>query len=114
MSNLKHSTNDKFKYLWANDNALDFDYEEEERRKRDKEMELVMPEKYQVLGYNQDEGANIKRKPVLRMSDVYLTNNSKVRRLINRVFERHIYGKNEAQKTHDNGVLISKSTSNYQ
>ena len=54
MSNLKNSTSDKFKYLWANDNAFDFDYEEEERKKRDKEMELVMPEKYQVLGYNYD------------------------------------------------------------
>ncbi|MCB0370500.1 MAG: hypothetical protein KDD45_14015, partial [Bdellovibrionales bacterium] len=67
-----------------------------------------------VLGYNVDEEAQIKRRPVLRMSDVYLTTNPKVKRLINRVFDRHIYGKTEPQKTHDNGVLIAKSTSNYQ
>ena len=114
MSNLKATSSDKFKYLWANDTAQDFDYEEEERRKRDKEMQLIVPEKYQVLGYNIDEGARIKKRPVLRMSDCYLTTNSKVRRLVDRVFDRHIYGKAEAQKTHENGVVISKSTSNHQ
>ena len=54
MSNLKATSSDKFKYLWANDTAQDFDYEEEERRKRDREMQLIVPEKYQVLGYNID------------------------------------------------------------
>lgn len=77
-------------------------------------MVLVMPKKFQVIGYNIDEGAQVKKKPVLRMSDAYLTTNHKVRRLMNRVFDRHIYGKHEAQKTYDNGILISKSTSNYQ
>ena len=41
-------------------------------------MVLVMPNKFQVIGYNVDEGARIKRKPVLRMSDAYLTTNHKV------------------------------------
>ena len=55
-------------------------------------MELIEPMKFKVLGYTQLPGSKIKR-PVLRMSDMYLTNNSKVRRLIDRVFDRHIYGK---------------------
>ena len=49
-------------------------------------MELVEPCKFQVLGYNEDLGAKIKRRPILRMSDMYLTTNPKVKRLINRVF----------------------------
>jgi hypothetical protein len=113
LSTLKTGANDKFKYLWAEDNNLDYDYEEEEKKKRDKEMVLVEPTKFQVLGYNLDNTAVIKKKPVLRMSDVYLTTNPRVRRLIDRVFDRHIYGKSESQKTTD-GILVSKSSSNYQ
>jgi len=54
---------------------------------------LIEPAKFEVLGYNQDSGPNGKRRPVMRMSDAYRTCNPKVRRLINRVFDRHIYGR---------------------
>jgi hypothetical protein len=52
-----------------------------------------------VLGYVNERGlgGRMKRRPILRMSDLYLTNSAKVRRLINRVFERHVYGR-EARK----------------
>ena len=56
-------------------------------------MVAIKPDKFQVIGYNIDEGAKIKRKPILKMSDMYLSTNPKVRRLIDRVFDRHIYGK---------------------
>ncbi len=37
LSNLRTITTDnRFKYLWGEDNNFDFDYEEEERRKRHK------------------------------------------------------------------------------
>lgn len=49
--------------------------------------------RFKVLGYTRDPQSKIKNKPVLRMSDLYLTTNPKVQRLINRVFDRHIYGK---------------------
>jgi hypothetical protein len=94
LNNLKFNSNDaKFKYLWGDDNKIDYDYEEEEKNKRDKELQLVEPERFKVLGYASDPGMGFKNKPVMRMSDVYLTNNSKVKRLINRVFDSHINGR---------------------
>jgi hypothetical protein len=63
-------------------------------------MEIIEPVRYKVLGYTKDPYSKLKNKPILRMSDLYLSSNPKVRRLINRVFDRHIYGKNESQKTH--------------
>lgn len=55
-------------------------------------MQLVEPPRFEVLGHREDPASKLKR-PILRMSDLYLTNNPKVRRLINRVFDKHIYGK---------------------
>ena len=63
-------------------------------------MVLIEPKKFEVIGYNYDPNSKIKKKPVLRMSDLYRTTNPKVNKLINRVFDRHIYGKSESQKTH--------------
>lgn len=96
--NSLQTTDARFKYLWAEDNALDYDYEEEEKRKQEKDMQLIEPERFKILGYREDPVTKF-RRPVLKMSDLYLTSNPKVRRLINRVFDRHIYGKTEAQKT---------------
>lgn len=36
LSNLKATSDNRFKYLWGDDNNIDFDYEEEEKRKKDK------------------------------------------------------------------------------
>ena len=74
-------------------------------------MIVVKPEKYRVLGYNIE--SNGVKRPILKMSDAYMSSHPRAKKLINRVFDRHIYGKFD-QKTHDNGVLISKQTSNYQ
>lgn len=115
LNNLKFNGNDtKFKYLWGEESNLDYDYEEQERKKRDKEMQLVEPNRYKVLGYINDPGSKLKNRPVMRMSDLYLPKNARVRRLINKIFEMNIYGKSESQKTHEGGVLISKSASNVQ
>lgn len=112
---MKFNSNDsKFKYLWSEDNKADYDYEEEEKIKRDKELQLIQPERFKVLGYVNDTSGGLKKKPIMRMSDLYLTNNSRVKRLINRVFDSHINGRSEPQKTHEGNVLISKSTSNAQ
>ena len=113
LNNLKFSNNDKFKYLQLEDNALEYDYEEDEKAKRDKEMQLYEPPKFKVLGY-QKQNNGLKYLPILKMTDMYNTTNPKVRRLINRVFDRHIYGRSEPQKTHENGVMLSKLTSNAQ
>ncbi len=77
-------------------------------------MQLIEPNRFRVLGYINDPYSKVKNKPILKMSDVYLTSSSKARRIINRVFESHILGKVEPQKTHEAGVIISKSTSNVQ
>ncbi len=57
-------------------------------------MELVEPPLFKAIGYSTDKGSKLKKRPILRMSDLYLTHNPKVKNLINRIFERFIYGRN--------------------
>lgn len=45
------------------------------------------------------------------MSDLYLTNSTKVRRLINRVFERHVYGR-EGRRGEGGEVILATTASN--
>jgi len=45
------------------------------------------------------------------MSDLYLSHNPKIRRLINRVFDRHIYGRTETKKE-EGDVIVSRSACN--
>lgn len=56
-------------------------------------MELIEPPRYKVIGWISERGSKLKKRPILRMSDLYLSHNPKIRRLINRVFDRHIYGR---------------------
>jgi hypothetical protein len=80
----------KFKYLWADtDVQEDIDYEDEEnKRRRDRDMQVYEPPRFKVLGYSTERGpgGKLRRRPILRMSDLYLTHSAKVRRLIGRVF----------------------------
>lgn len=55
-------------------------------------MEIVEPLRFKVLGFKEDPVSRLK-KPILKLSDLYLTSNSRVRKLINRVFDKHVYGK---------------------
>jgi hypothetical protein len=100
----------KFKYLWAEGEGVEeIDYEEEEnKRRREKDMQLYEPPRFKVLGYVQDRTGKLKRRPILRMSDLYLTHSPKIRRLINRVFDRHVYGRAEARKSE--GEVITATT----
>ena len=70
-------------------------------------MELVEPERFKVIGW---VGERLNRRPVLRQSDMYLAYSLKMRKLIKRVFDRHISGKQE-KKTEGN-VVISSVASN--
>jgi hypothetical protein len=56
---------------------------------------MYEPPRFKILGYATDRGpgGKLRKRPILKMSDLYLTNSAKVRRLINRVFERHVYGR---------------------
>jgi hypothetical protein len=75
-------------------------------------MQLVEPPRFKVIGYVQDKTSRLRRKPIMRMSDLYLTNNPRVRRIINRIFERQIYGRQEPRKEEEGHVIIAKTTSN--
>jgi hypothetical protein len=70
----------------------------------------VAPKKFRVLGYRYDPVSKT-NLPIFKMSDVYLTTNPRVQRLIDNVFESRIYGKNLSKKG-ETGVQISKATSN--
>jgi hypothetical protein len=72
---------------------------------------LIEPPRYKVIGYTTEKGSKLKKRPILRMSDLYLSYNPKVRRLVNRVFDRHIYGRAEAKKT-EGEVIMATSASN--
>jgi len=75
-------------------------------------MQIVEPPRFKIIGYvSTDKSSKIKRKPILRMSDLYLSTNSKVKRIINHVFERQIYGRVESKRG-DGGVIMAKTTSN--
>ena len=74
-------------------------------------MELVEPPRYKIIGYTTDRGCKLKKRPILRMSDLYLTSNPKIRRLVNRVFDRHIYGRSDSRKG-EGDVIISRTASN--
>jgi len=56
-------------------------------------MQFVEPPRFKVIGYINDRGSKLRRKPIMRMSDLYLSNNPRIRRLVNRIFERQIYGR---------------------
>ena len=55
-------------------------------------------------------GEGAKKRPILRQSDMYLARTPKIRKLIKRVFDRHINGRQE-KKTQGN-VVISSVASN--
>lgn len=74
-------------------------------------MELVEPPRYKIIGYTTDRGCKLKKRPILKMSDLYLTSNPKIRRLVNRVFDRHIYGRSDNRKG-EGDVIISRTASN--
>lgn len=69
-----------------------------------------MPKKFRILGYRFDPKTKL-NLPIFKLSDVYLTTNPRVRRLINKVFEVNIYGKHEERKT-EAGTTESKSALN--
>lgn len=56
-------------------------------------MQFIEPPRFKVIGYVNDRGSKLRKKPILRMSDLYLSSSPRVRRLINRIFERQIYGR---------------------
>ena len=106
MLNLKNSEN-QFKFLGLDEEGEEeVDYEQDLKR-REREMELVEPERFKVIGW---VGERLNRRPVLRQSDMYLAYSLKMRKLIKRVFDRHISGKQE-KKTEGN-VVISSVASN--
>ena len=49
--------------------------------------------KFRVLGYRYDPVSKL-NLPILKLSDVYVATNPRVKRLIDKVFELRIYGKN--------------------
>lgn len=62
-------------------------------------MELIEPPLYKLIGYTTERGSKLKKRPILRLSDLYLSHNPKIKRLMNRLFERYIYGRNSNKKT---------------
>lgn len=74
-------------------------------------MELVEPPLFKVIGYTTERGSKLKKKPIIRMSDIYLSHNPKIKRLMSRIFERYIYGRSSNRKTEE-GVIISRQASN--
>lgn len=108
-----HNNDAKFKYLWAEGEGIEeIDYEEEEnKRRRERDMILVEPPRFKILGYANERTGKLKRRPILRMSDLYLTNSPKIRRLINRVFDRHVYGRAEGRRP-EGDVIVATTASN--
>lgn len=70
---------------------LDFADELDEPGKRFRQYEIYQPPKYKILGYN-DKG-----KPIFKISDVFLTDDAKVRDLIDKEFNDIIYAKKPFQ-----------------
>jgi len=55
----------------------------------------------------------MRRKPILRLSDMYITYNQRIHKLIDKIFERHIYGgRVERKEKGGSNVIVSKIASN--
>ena len=72
---------------------MDVNYEEDERFRKDKDMELVELPRFKTIGYVKDGFGRGFNKPVFRFGDAYLITNPRVKRILDRVFERSIKGR---------------------
>ena len=45
-------------------------------------MELIEPPLFKIIGYTTERGSKLKKKPIIRMSDIYLSHNPKIKRLM--------------------------------
>ena len=70
---------------------IDFADELDEPGKRFRQYEIYQPPKYKILGYNN------KGKPIFKMSDVFRTDDLKVRDIIEKEFNEIIFSKKAFQ-----------------
>jgi hypothetical protein len=75
-------------------------------------MELVEAPRFKIIGNCPDKASKLRRKPILRMTDLYIAHNPRMRRIINHIFEIEIAGGKKEVRKEESNVIIAKTASN--